>query len=641
MNILTYKNIFLLFAFFALALQPVTAQKSDDVCGDTTTAERASFYSSLAPQLEKFENEFLNTKAYRGLAAPTINSIPIKAHVIRNSNGTGGICLADINQAIDNLNNVYADAYLEFFLCDGVNYIDQDLLCQLKKGDEQTLIETYYTSGLINIYFTEYIVNNSEESICGYTENTGKIDIIVIKNDCATNPSSLAHEMGHYFSLLHTQGNSTNHTDELVDGSNCDTTGDGICDTPADPGLNSENMDYGCNYIGTERDANGDLYNPDTGNIMSYASKVCRTHFSQQQLARMYAFYMTAKNYLSCPSFNADITANETETCNSSLTVNFESTSPNVTTWQWDVDSDGVIDYTTPNPSHTFETGIYDVTLTVANKSKSVTKVFSNLIKVGTQTEFLDEDFEGFSLLDKHGWSSNDINGNGFSWFTAIGETPSDNTGPSTYNSETGTPNSFMFTEASNGNQGDVAELTSPCFNVDYENSEIEFAYHMYGKNIGELHVDIKTDNGYINDVIAPLIGSQQNSETDAFKTANIDLSAYAYQTIKVRFRAIRGFGWNGDIAIDDVFFKTIHTAITDNNIYKVYPNPVTNNLLYLKNLVPSKTATFTINNLTGQSLISGTVNNNQPIDLSRLPSGNYIISIYNGENRVIKRIIK
>ena len=26
-------------------------------------------------------------------------------------------------------------------------------------------------------------------------------------------------------------------TTELVDGSNCDTDGDGICDTPADPGL--------------------------------------------------------------------------------------------------------------------------------------------------------------------------------------------------------------------------------------------------------------------------------------------------------------------------------------------------------------------------------------------------------------------
>ena len=65
-----------------------------------------------------------------------------------------------------------------------------------------------------------------------------------------------------------------------------------------------------------------------------------------------------------------------------------------------------------------------------------------------------------------------------------------------------------MYAEASGAEPGDVAEFISPCFNVDYVNSGLQFAYHMYGKNIGELHVDIKTLNGYINDVIPPLRGS-------------------------------------------------------------------------------------------------------------------------------------
>ncbi len=635
MNILTYKNFLVLLSVLLSTVQFIFSQQHFEGCGNLVSEEEISFYSSIEPQLKTIENRFLNTKAARGASTKqSINSIPVKAHVIRNSNGMGGLCESDINQAITELNNIFYNARLEFFVCDGINYINEDALCHFKKGDETSLIETHYVPGVINIFFTDYIENNSEESICGYTENTGNTDLIVIKNDCAKNSSSLAHEMGHYFSLFHTQGNSPNGTDELVDGSNCDTTGDGICDTPADPGLNSKNMDYGCNYIGTTQDANGDCYQPDTQNIMSYASKVCRTHFSQQQLARMYAFYMTAKNYLSCPSFNANITVDNTETCEESLTVNFESTNTEATIWQWDMNSDGVIDYTNQNPTHTFEAGIHDVTLTVSCKCRTVTKTYHNLVKVGTQTEFLDEDFEDFDMLGKHGWSTNDIAGNGYNWFLGKGITPSEGTGPQTTN------NAFLFVEASNGEPGDVAELISPCFNVDYENSGLEFSYHMFGKHMGELHVDIKTTEGYINDVIEPIVGNQQYTETENFKTKTIDLAAYAYQTIKVRFRAVRGTNWEGDLAIDNIIFQTIHTTITD-EVYKIYPNPVTDNLLYIKNNNPNEVATFTISNLMGQPFLSGTVNNNYPIDVSQLSTGNYILSIFNGKSRTVKRFIK
>src|SRR5690606_27573015 len=118
----------------------------------------------------------------------------------------------------------------------------------------------------------------------------------------------------------------------------------------------------------------------------------------------------------------------------------------------------------------------------------------------------------------------------------------------------------------------------------------------MFGKHMGELHVDIKTTEGYINDVIEPIVGNQQYTETENFKTKTIDLAAYAYQTIKVRFRAVRGTNWEGDLAIDNIIFQTIHTTITD-EVYKIYPNPVTDNLLYIKNNNPNEVATFTISN--------------------------------------------
>lgn len=122
-----------------------------------------------------------------------------------------------------------------------------------------------------------------------------------MQNDCATNNSSLAHELGHYFSLIHTHGaDNLCKTKELVNSSNCSSEGDQICDTPADPKLTSTNINNFCRYIGDETDVNGELFNPDTKNIMSYSMKGCRSHFSQEQFSRMYAYYMTEKSYLAC-----------------------------------------------------------------------------------------------------------------------------------------------------------------------------------------------------------------------------------------------------------------------------------------------------------------------------------------------------
>ena len=156
---------------------------------------------------------------------------------------------------------------------------------------------------------------------------------------------------------------------------------------------------------------------------------------------------------------------------------------------------------------------------------------------------------------------------------------------------------------------------------------------------MGELHVDIKTDTGYILDVINPIIGSQQNTPEENFKTKTIDLSSFASETIKVRFRAVRGSGWRGDIAIDNILIKTIHTTISD-HVYKVYPNPIKEGLLFIKNNDFETSSTYIISNLVGQPFLSGTITES-PIDLSKLSSGTYLLTLINGKNRVVKKIIK
>lgn len=272
--------------------------KMEVSCGTSTSPESLAYMKSIKPQIKGFEQDFMGKQfSKKSNSSKSFQHIPIKVHIIRNSDGSGGLKTYDLEGAIENLNDIFSEALMEFNIYQDINYIDKSDLTHFKKGQEENLMKTDYNSGIINIYFTDYIENNSESSICGYSINKENYHVIVMKNGCTPNDSSLAHEMGHVFSLMHTHGPSNaKMTTELVNGSNCDTDGDGICDTPADPGLSSSKIDNFCGYSGNEIDANGDVFYPDTENIMSYSRKACRNHFTPQQFARIYAYFNAEKN---------------------------------------------------------------------------------------------------------------------------------------------------------------------------------------------------------------------------------------------------------------------------------------------------------------------------------------------------------
>lgn len=297
--------------FFLIACTAWSQNMPSPDCETVDYSENIDYLKSIHAQIKAFEQDFNQVKStQKRNVSKTKHNIPVKIHIIRNADGSGGIDTYDLESAIENLNIYFAEAYMNFYLWESVDYIDNDDYVNFKKGDEEKLSETNYSSGIINMYFTNYIENNSGSSICGYSVNKESSHIIVMKNSCTTNDSTLAHEMGHVFSLLHTHGSSnTKMTTELVDGSNCDTDGDGICDTPADPKLSSNVINNFCEYIGNETDSNGNLFQPDTENIMSYSRKACRNHFTHQQLARMYAFFNSTKKQFVFSKEDEEITA--------------------------------------------------------------------------------------------------------------------------------------------------------------------------------------------------------------------------------------------------------------------------------------------------------------------------------------------
>ena len=258
------------------------AQSTDYECGTVTSPTDMTSLRNIWQSNQATENQFLNTFNLNN-KLPAIN-IPIKAHIVRTNAGTGGYSLTNLNAAIALMNSYYTNANMQFYLCGGVNYIDNSTYYDFDSSDEAAMTGPNNDPNNINIYFMNSATSGGN-AVCGYAYYPGGPNTIIMVNSCADNGSTLSHEMGHFYSVIHTHGGSSS---ELVNGSNCNTEGDELCDTPADPNLSGQ-VNTSCIYTGTATDANSQAYTPDPNNIMSYSRKACRNFFSPMQYARINA----------------------------------------------------------------------------------------------------------------------------------------------------------------------------------------------------------------------------------------------------------------------------------------------------------------------------------------------------------------
>jgi len=284
-----------LFSFFLL-----NPQLSQDIfgqsieCSTEATPEEMERREATQGKFELYKADFTNQMTNK-----TVVQVPVKVHIARTSNGTGGISEAVIEDAFSIANDYYSHANIEFYFCGDFNYIDDDFVYDWLKVNDSELVDID-VENIINIYFVNSVTSTSGDLICGYAKfPSAGIDHIVMENGCTSNGSTLSHELGHYFGVWHTH--ETFVGDELVDGSNCLNAGDLLCDTPADPKLGSSNVNSNCCYSDPNTtDANGDFYTPDVGNIMSYSRKECRDHFSNDQYALIAYTLEHERDYLEC-----------------------------------------------------------------------------------------------------------------------------------------------------------------------------------------------------------------------------------------------------------------------------------------------------------------------------------------------------
>lgn len=129
------------------------------------------------------------------------------------------------------------------------------------------------------------------------------------------------------------------------------------------------------------------------------------------------------------------------------------------------------------------------------------------------------------------------------------GSTPSTGTGPDVDHTSGTASGKYAYLEAS-ACFAKRAELLSPCINLSGASSpHLTFWYHMYGADMGSLHIDILSQGTWTNDVMTPITGDHGNS----WLQEDVDLTPWIGEIITVRFRGITGADYQSDIAIDDI----------------------------------------------------------------------------------------
>ena len=236
--------------------------------------------------------------------------VALKFHLVGKDDGTGRIGEGKILTQICTLNEDFADQNIQFYIDDSFNYINDTQTFNDHEDTQFSIMVDNKDLNAVNIYVIESIDPNS--LIQAYYRRS--LDWIVINNDQIGTNHTLTHEIGHYLGLLHPfHGWDRDPYDqnkhgvpapsfirgvevEKADGSNCETAGDMICDTPADYAYQYPRNN--CEFDDTILDPCNKPINPDEKLFMNYF-KCARNeyYFTGQQKEVILAELMSSNRF--------------------------------------------------------------------------------------------------------------------------------------------------------------------------------------------------------------------------------------------------------------------------------------------------------------------------------------------------------
>ncbi len=245
----------------------------------------------------------------------------------------------------------------------------------------------------------------------------------------------------------------------------------------------------------------------------------------------------------------------------------------------------------------------------------------------------------GSTCMLQEGWSNvNNESDDDIDWKIGSGHTPTPNTGPQRdQNSDTELGN-YLYLEGSPNCINSQATLFTPCIDLSNSTEPVaSFWYHMYGSDIGNLHLDIFDGSTWYNNIMIPIYGNQGAD----WQKAEIDLSTFSGSIINARFRGYTGDGYLTDLAIDNFsivetasppiadFILERYTACSYQTI-QLFDNSYNEPLEWEWNIEPSS-----------YSFVDGTSSHSPNPHVRFEATGDYMISLKNsndyGEDEVIK----
>lgn len=288
------KTISTLAALLALATLP--AQEQTGVCGMTPDDRN------------QIEQRLLNH-----LAQPVaqersgvVQYVPIHFHLVANTAGAGRHKEWRVLDQLCEMNEFYSLQDIRFYLSPHPTHglfdksINND---NVYENQTNTFVmENRRHDNALNVFVVQEAVSGNppiDGAITLAYYNIPRDWIVSRKDQINSNGNgTLSHEVGHFFSLLHPFNgwdfevfdnsypgfpnapsvSPLGVPTELMNGSNCNTAGDYICDTPPDYNF----LEPDCVYNGGAKDPNGVLVDPMENNIMSYFSN-CNYAFTNEQ----------------------------------------------------------------------------------------------------------------------------------------------------------------------------------------------------------------------------------------------------------------------------------------------------------------------------------------------------------------------
>ncbi|MEY4853112.1 MAG: hypothetical protein RIS99_1507, partial [Bacteroidota bacterium] len=152
------------------------------------------------------------------------------------------------------------------------------------------------------------------------------------------------------------------------------------------------------------------------------------------------------------------------------------------------------------------------------------------------------------------GWAARPNGANIHGWYLFSGSTSSTVTGPTVDNTLGTSAGKYIYTETSYGALNDSAIIESPCFDiVNITNPAISFFTHRFGATIGNMYVQYLNGSTWVT--IDSLVGQIQTAEADPWVNRRYTFNKGALTTTKIRFVALRGTSFTGDMAVDDFLF--------------------------------------------------------------------------------------